>query len=229
MNRRRTSPLPWVAAVGLGVAAVALLLRPRRVAAAPAPAPAPKASPLQPSVAAAPAPAPTASPLHPSEAYADGAWFPVRLTEYHPDAPAKAQKMEGGPLDMAKVPVITVEQHLSDPIRYPYVTVASDEVLHGQPVAYGTRLYLANLPQGLASAVFRIADTGGNFRAPLPGQAPSPKRNKKIREPGHEPLDVATAWPGKTWKLNGQLQTARIDRADILPDPRRQRPRAPNA
>ena len=165
--------------------------------------------------------------LHPSADYADGAWFPVRLTEYHPDAPAKERKLEGGKNDRRKVPLITLEQHLADPARFPYVAVASDLILHGAPVAYGTRVYLTLADPRLAAAVFRLVDTGGHFLEPrYPGD---PERDKQIRVPGHEPLDVATKWKNGTWKLSGQLTVARIDRSDVLPDPSARRPRAPNA
>jgi hypothetical protein len=165
--------------------------------------------------------------LHPSAEYADGAWFPVRLTEYHPDAPAKERKLEGGKNDRKKVPLITLEQHLADPARFPYAAVASDLVLHGAPVAYGTRVYLTLADPRLAGAVFRLVDTGGHFLEPrYPGD---PERDKQIRVPGHEPLDIATKWKNATWKLSGQLTVARIDRSDVLPDPSARRPRAPNA
>jgi hypothetical protein len=43
-----------------------------------------------------------------------GIWFDARLTEYHPDAPPDKQKLEGGPNDRKKHPVVTVQEHLSD-------------------------------------------------------------------------------------------------------------------
>lgn len=242
---RRPSLSPLGAGlVGLGTVG-ALLLLARRAAASssappdllrpprpePRPTPAPTPAPPAPTPGPAPPPKPEQSPadlaLHPSREYPDGAPFPARLTEFHPDAPPSKRKMEGGPRDMAKQPLITIEQHRADRAKYPYVSVASDTELHGKSVAYGTRIYFLGLPPELRGLVFRIVDTGGNFMAPAPGQKPTPKRNKQIREKGHEPFDIATADPGKTWHLSGTLTTAWIDRADTLPDPRRKR--APNA
>lgn len=173
------------------------------------------------------------SSIHPSEFYDLGSSFPARLTEFHPDAPENLQGMEGGPNDTRRVPLITIEQYLSDPQKYPYVSVASDEVLHGVAVAYGTRIYFEGLPPELRDVVFRLVDTGGNFRAPIPGRPPDPKRNKQIRKAGREPFDIATNYPGKgrpsRWGLSGKLTTARLDMRDVLTDPRQKRPRAPNA
>lgn len=136
---------------------------------------------------------------------------PARLTEYHPDAPAsagaKVLKREGGPRDRMRQPLITLEQHRSDPARYPYVSVASDLVLQGRKVPYGARIYIDALP----TDVLRLVDTGGNFTGD----------DKKIREPGHEPLDIATAWPSGTHRLGGRLTRFRVDWANVLPPPGR--------
>lgn len=136
---------------------------------------------------------------------------PARLTEYHPDAPpsagTKVLKREGGPRDRKRQPLITLEQHRSDPSRFPYVSVSSDLVLQGRQVPYGARIYIDALP----SDVLRLVDTGGNFTGD----------DKKIREPGHEPLDIATAWPGGTHRLGGRLTRYRVDWTDVLPPPGR--------
>ena len=257
-SSRSARPWPGLLLAGALAAGAVLLLRPKRAAAAtltpaapsdpgastPPPSrprdahaePAPSALPYE------PPPTPYGPPditkgqteadlarrrLHPSADYADGAWFPVRLTEYHPDAPAKERKMEGGKNDRKKVPLVLLEQHLADPVRFPYVAVASDLVLHGALVPYGTRVYLTLADPRLAGVVFRLVDTGGHFlEARYPGD---PERDKQIRVPGHEPLDIATQWKNGTWKLSGRLAVARIDRSDTLPDPSARRPRVPNA
>ena len=139
-------------------------------------------------------------------------WQRARLTEYHPDTPASAGRWvlrrEGGRFDRSgqKVLNITLEQHRADPLRYPYASVAADLILQGREVPYGVRVYIEALPND----VLRIVDTGGNFFG----------SDKKIREPGHEPLDIATAWPGKTQRLSGRLTRYRIDWEDRLPIPR---------
>lgn len=131
----------------------------------------------------------------------DSEWIPAILTEYHPDAPPEYVKMEGGPNDRKEMPIITVQQHRSDPTRYPFVSVASDTRLRGANVPYGTRLYLGIYPDD----IFRIVDTGGRFRG----------EKKRYRKPGHEPFDIATSWGSK---LGFSLKTTvyRIDRSDNL-------------
>jgi len=146
-----------------------------------------------------------------SPASSSGESQPARLTEYHPDAPAsagtKVLKREGGPRDRMRQPLITLEQHRSDPARYPYVSVSSDLVLQGRTVPYGARIYVDALPRD----ILRLVDTGGNFTGD----------DKKIRQPGHEPLDIATAWPGGTHRLGGRLTRYRVDWADVLAPPGR--------
>lgn len=142
-------------------------------------------------------------------------WQRARLTEYHPDTPAsagkKAVRREGGKLDRQKQPLITLEQHRADPLRYPYVSVSADLVLQGRVVPYGARIFIEALPRD----VLRIVDTGGHFFTDAAKNA-----EKVIREPGHEPLDIATAWPGTTQKLSGTLTRYRVDWLDVLPRPR---------
>lgn len=147
-------------------------------------------------------------PARPSPLASD--WQRARLTEFHPDAPAsagrKVLRREGGKKDRKRQPLITLEQHRADPLRYPYASVAADLVLQGRTVPYGARVYIEALPRD----VLRIVDTGQNFYGD----------GKKIREPGHEPLDIATAWPGKSQKLSGRLTRYRVDWDDALPIPR---------
>ena len=128
-------------------------------------------------------------------------WFDARLTEYHPDAPPDKQRLEGGPNDRKKHPVVTVQEHLSDKAKFPYVSVAGDLVLNGERVKYGTRIYFSSYPD----IVFRIVDTGGNFFG----------TGKKIREPGFEPFDIATSY-GSKLGFSGKHTKYRLDRSDTL-------------
>ena len=130
-----------------------------------------------------------------------GIWFDARLTEYHPDAPPDKQKLEGGPNDRKKQPVVTVQEHLRDKAKFPYVSVAGDLVLNGERVKYGTRIYFSSYPD----IVFRIVDTGGNFFG----------TGKKIREPGFEPFDIATSY-GSKLGFSGKHTKYRLDRSDTL-------------
>ncbi len=136
---------------------------------------------------------------NPSFGTKPGEWFLVRLTEYHPDAPPSQKEQEGGPKDRIGQKVQTVEDYRAG--KSTYVSVSADLVLQGVKVPYGARLYLDGWPD----VEFRLTDTGKNFRG----------EHKKIREAGHEPLDIATAWIGKHQEFNGKLTRARIDYADI--------------
>lgn len=193
----------WVAAVG-AFALVARRSGPGRL-----PTPAPVPVPLPPLLPQPQATRPTEIPPA-APARIDGNWLPARLTEYHPDAPPSAGKKvlrrEGGPRDRMRQPLVTLEQHRADPLRYPFASIASDLVLQGRKVPYGVRVHIEALP----TDVLRIVDTGQNFYGD----------GKKIRVPGHEPLDIATAWPGMTHKLSGKLTRYRIDWHDALPKPR---------
>ena len=138
----------------------------------------------------------------------DGQWRLSYLTEYHPDAPPSKSKLEGGPLDRKKHPVITVEQHRADRERYPFVTVAGDLVIEGQTVPYGVRLYLEKYPD----LVFRLFDTGGRFRG----------EKKVIRVESHEPFDVATRYPqtgAPRIGISGTRSRYRIDYDDVISYP----------
>lgn len=135
----------------------------------------------------------------------DRAWLPALLTEYHPDAPPSERRMEGGPYDRnprEKTLVITVQQHRQDPARYPYVSVAGDLTLRGVPVAYGTRIYFGAYPD----LIFRLVDTGQHFTG----------TTKVIRQPGHEPFDIATSH-GSKLGFSGKKTVYWIDRNDRLP------------
>ncbi len=135
----------------------------------------------------------------------DAEWMPALLSEYHPDAPAAEQQMEGGQYDRnprQKTRVITVQQHQQDRNRYPYVSVSGDLVLRGKPVPYGTRIYFGTYPD----LVFRLVDTGQRFYG----------AKKKIRKPSHEPFDIATDY-GSKLGFAGKQTVYRIDRKDVLP------------
>jgi len=105
---------------------------------------------------------------------ATGGQLNVRLTGYWPFA-AKTdteKRMEGGKRDRKQKPLYTLEQHLADPQKYPYVSVAGDDAVW----PYGQRITFAEWP----NAVFRVVDTGRNFRG----------STKVYRVLGHEPLDI---------------------------------------
>lgn len=137
----------------------------------------------------------------PKRTQSDSEWMSAIFTEYHPDAPPSEQEMEGGPKDRKGLPVITAQQHMADKIKYPYISVSADLELRGAPVPYGTRIYFGSYPD----LVFRIVDTGERFRGP----------KKRIRKPGFEPFDVATAH-GSKLGFSGKQTVYRIDRSDIL-------------
>ncbi len=104
-----------------------------------------------------------------------GGRLKVKLTGYWPfvgGLSEKERKMEGGHNDRKGRPLYTLEQHLSDPARYPYVAVAGDDSIW----PYGQRIAFEEWP----NAVFRVVDTGRNFRG----------AGKVYRVFGHEPLDV---------------------------------------
>lgn len=134
--------------------------------------------------------------------------FTARLTGYWPyqeGLSAEERKMEGGTKDRAGKPVITLEQHQRDPIKYPYVTVAGDYNIF----PLGQRLIISAWP----SALFRVTDTGGHFFGP----------KKVYRMIGAEPLDIAVnssktpvpktgikvqIVPGDTFAKKGLLEVA---------------------
>lgn len=101
--------------------------------------------------------------------------FKARLTGYWPFKAGLSEaerKMEGGKNDRMGRPLMALEQHLQDPAKYPYVSVAGDDAVF----PYGQRLTIDAWP----NAVFRVVDTGGNFRGV----------NKVYRIAGYEPLDI---------------------------------------
>ena len=131
----------------------------------------------------------------------DDEWLPAMLTEYYPDAPPNEVGREGGPRDRMKAPVVTVQDFQRDPVKFPYVSVASDLVLRGEKVPYGTRLYLGAYPD----IVFRLVDTGSHFLG----------EKKKYVKPGYEPLDIATEH-GSNLGFSRKTTVYRIDRNDTI-------------
>lgn len=111
------------------------------------------------------------------QAVAGGGRINVRLTGYWPfAAKTEAEKrMEGGAFDRKKKPLYTLEQHLAG--KAPYVSVAGDDAVW----PYGQRVVFDEWP----NAVFRVVDTGRNFRG----------ANKVYRVLGHEPLDICVTDP----------------------------------
>jgi hypothetical protein len=103
-----------------------------------------------------------------------GGQVDISATGYWPYAASDNEKlMEGGTKDRKGRTIITLEQHLSDPKTYPYVTVAGDYTIWPD----GQRIALDQWP----GAVFRICDTGGHFFG----------AKKVYRAIGREPLDIA--------------------------------------
>jgi len=142
--------------------------------------------------------------------------YPALLSEYYPDTPItesrRVKRREGGPVDTKGKPLITISQHESDKIKYPYISVSSDIIIDGNRVPYGSRVYFKDMPPDL---IFRIVDTGDNFRW---------DRNKQIHIPGHEPFDIAVNWNQKGGRIAGLKTWYAIDMSDNL-----ERKRAPNA
>jgi len=132
--------------------------------------------------------------------------YPALLSEYYPNTPVsasqKVKRREGGAHDKKGNDLITIQQHRGNNLQYPYISVSSDLIIDGVAVPYGARLYIKDFPND----VFRIVDTGDNFRW---------DKNKQIHVPGHEPFDIATDWHDKG-KLAGKRTWYAIDMSDNL-------------
>jgi len=133
--------------------------------------------------------------------------YPALLSEYYPDTPnnqsAKVKRREGGSVDTHGKKLITISEHESDNVKFPYVSVSADIILDGQKVPYGSRIYFMEFP----SLVFRIVDTGDNFRW---------DKNKQIKKPGHEPFDIAVNWANKGSRIAGLETWYALDMTDNL-------------
>lgn len=97
----------------------------------------------------------------------------LRLTGYWPfTARDDEKKMEGGVNDRKGKPLYSLEQHLADPVKYPYVSLSGDDAIW----PYGQRVIIDAWP----NAIFRVVDTGSHFRG----------LSKIYRVTGAEPIDV---------------------------------------
>jgi len=146
-------------------------------------------------------------------------WKRAKLTEYFPDLPAtasaKEKRLEGGANARNKlIPVITLDQHRSDRVKYPFATVAADVNLEGKTlkVGFGPRIYFAAYPDD----VFRIYDTGSHFVG-----------DKKVMSGGTEPFDIAVSYTGLRDKIGDRLTLYKVDWEDVLAFPQRLK-RTPN-
>lgn len=153
-------------------------------------------------------------------------WRPAVLTEFYPDAPPSQRRREGGPFDRftnkktgEKHPILTVDQHMRDKTKFPFVTVAADFVLEGRTLkpGHGPRVYFRRFPE----FVFRIFDTGGNFFGDGKKEAQAKKKTQ-----GREPFDIAVEYGG-AWRhwFTGKdtdegLTDYYIDWADVVPYPK---------
>lgn len=137
-------------------------------------------------------------------------WKHARLTTFYPDAPPSQRKLEGGPLARGRYPILTAEQHLSDPVKYPFIVVAADLELEGKTLrpGFGPRIHFRAWP----TWVFRIFDTGGAFYG----------KGKRIRDADYEPFDIATNYSGtlRTSIAKQKHTMYRIDWIDILEYPK---------
>ncbi len=148
--------------------------------------------------------------------YGSGGTVGVRLTGYWPfqaGLSSVERRMEGGVNDRRGRPLHTLEAHLADPSRHPYVSVSGDDALW----PYGQRISLSPWPD----AVFRVVDTGSHFRG----------AGKVYRVPGREPLDVcvetshsmvtalatATIWPGDNFASGAQVDVAALGGGGVHP------------
>lgn len=171
--------------------------------------------------------APASSPASGIEEFTrEPLWRPAVLTEFYPDAPPSQRRREGGPFDRftnkktgEKHPILTVDQHMRDQTKFPFVTVAADFVLEGRTLkpGHGPRVYFRRFPE----FVFRIFDTGGNFF----GDGKQLAQEKKKTQ-GREPFDIAVEYGGawRHWftgtKKGEDLTDYYIDWADVVPYPK---------
>lgn len=128
----------------------------------------------------------------------------ARLTGYWPYQAglSDAQRlMEGGHTDKDSHPLYTLEMYQRG--EAPYVSVAGDDSIW----PYGQRIEIDAWP----GVVFRVVDTGGNFRG----------ANKQYREAGREPLDICV---DSSSSRVPKRATVTIVEGDMLPS--RKGPRA---
>lgn len=164
-----------------------------------------------------------------------GAIF-VNLTTYCPyqsGLSPEQQRIEGGKTDPKGNRLITLEEHIADPVANPYCSCSGDKTLW----AYGQRVLLPSLgtpsaewqqASGETDYVFRVVDTGGNFtgagkvyRHPTAGNPSGPGLVG-----GWEPLDICV---GECYGANasskvlalgvGQQQGTVVDDTDVPATP----------
>jgi hypothetical protein len=129
----------------------------------------------------------------------DSTWytgqFGARLTNYHPLAATTdaEKKMEGAPVDRIGKPLNYLEDALAGKVSH--CSVSGDPSIF----PYGQALRLDAWP----NVVFRVTDTGDNFRG----------RTKVYRVQGREPLDICTR--AKNYKIP-ELAVATIVKGDTL-------------
>jgi hypothetical protein len=106
------------------------------------------------------------------------------LTGYYPldTATKKERDMEGNPIDMREYKLYYLEDAIAGK-KIPYVSVAGDPKVF----KYGQLIKIDKFP----NIKFRVVDTGDMFSGDT----------KKIRHPGHEPLDIAVRKKGAAFKL----------------------------
>ncbi len=162
---------------------------------------------------AAQASAKSSPPPPPMPLIDDEQWQRAKLTEYYPDLPETAtateKRLEGGANARHElIPVITLDQHRSDPLKYPFATVSADVKLQGKTlkVGFGPRVYFAAYPND----VFRIYDTGSHFTG-----------IKKAMLSGVEPFDIAVSYFGLRTTIGDRLTLYRVDWEDVLAFPQR--------
>jgi hypothetical protein len=131
------------------------------------------------------------------EAVDSGGTFRAKLTTYWPYSATKSErKMEGGTTDRMDKPLCTLEQHRSDPSRFPFVSVSGDKAIF----PYGQRLEIDVFP----GVVFRVVDTGGHFTG----------STKVYRALGAEPLDICVDSPRSKVPADATVKIVQGDHFD---------------
>lgn len=165
----------------------------------------------------------------------------ARLTTYYPlqkGLTAEQRRMEGGPEGAAswtaqvdgkpkwsrvvdpatgkRVRLVTLEQHLGDPARYPWAAIAGDPSIW----PFGQRVKIPELP----GATFRVVDTGGHFygadkvfrvvgREPLDVCVDTSKSRELLRIPSFSEVAVI---PGDNWQGGGAVAFGRAGRPSVV-------------
>lgn len=138
--------------------------------------------------------------------------------------------MQGPPVDRLGRPILTLQMHAADPVRYPYVSLSGDLQLF----AYGQRVVIPALGRPSAAwqrrtgnewYVGRIVDTGCRFFTDPTATRCGPQGARKVlRFEGHEPIDVPVDTKAQAFQ-HVRAQMAMVP-GDVL-DPRTGRPVRP--